>query len=264
MYFKVFKYVFYDIVRSKWSYIYFLFYFMLSFSLLFFVQDISKSIVTLTNVVLILTSLIGSIFGIMYYYESKDFIALLFCQPIKRKVVFLGHYFGVAISLVLSFSLGLSLPIVFFRLYNFGQTTLILNFFSLILIGSLLTFIFTSIAFGIGILNENKIKGFGYTLLFWLFMAVIYDGFFLLAILFLEDYPLDKFVLLVTLFNPIDLSRIFIILKLDIAALMGYTGAVFNQFFSNYRGIAITFCMLLLWSFIPIIFFIKKGAKKDF
>lgn len=32
------------------------------------------------------------------------------------------------------------------------------------------------------------------------------------------------------MFNPIDLSRVLILLKLDISALLGYTGAVFNNF----------------------------------
>lgn len=30
--------------------------------------------------------------------------------------------------------------------------------------------------------------------------------------------------------NPIDLGRILVLLKMDVAALLGYTGAVFRQF----------------------------------
>ncbi len=35
--------------------------------------------------------------------------------------------------------------------------------------------------------------------------------------------------------NPIDLSRILILLQLDVSAMMGYTGAVFKDFFGTYR-----------------------------
>ena len=38
--------------------------------------------------------------------------------------------------------------------------------------------IFTAVAFNIALSNENKIKGFGYAVLAWLFLAVIYDGLF--------------------------------------------------------------------------------------
>lgn len=38
------------------------------------------------------------------------------------------------------------------------------------------------------------------------FIAVIYDGIFLLLLVLMEDYPLDKFALITSLLNPIDLS----------------------------------------------------------
>ncbi len=65
--------------------------------------------------------------------------------------------------------------------------------------------------------NENKIKGFGYAILMWLFFAVIYDGLFLISLVVFNEYPLEKFSLIATMSNPIDLSRILILLKLDIA-----------------------------------------------
>ncbi len=127
-----------------------------------------------------------------------------------------------------------------------------------------LTLIFTALAFIIALSNENKIKGFGYAILLWLFLAVIYDGLFLMSLVFFEDYPLDKFSLISTMFNPIDLSRVLILLKLDISALLGYTGAVFQKFFGTNFGLIISSVVLSLWVIIPAYLIKVKSNKKDF
>lgn len=112
--------------------------------------------------------------------------------------------------------------------------------------------------------NENKIKGFGYAVLLWLFLAVIYDGLFLMSLMFFEDYPLDNFSLVATLLNPIDFSRTLILLKLDISALLGYTGAVFKAFFGTNQGLIVSMFMLVLWTVLPIWRLLAKSKKKDF
>ena len=227
---KILKYSFYDLMRSRWSYVYFLFYLALGFVLLFLNNDLSKAVITLMNVIIILVPLIGTIFGIMYYYNSKEFTELLLAQPIRRSSIFLGQYFGVAGSLTLSLVLGLAIP---FGLYGLFKSDVIWNFSLLLVTGAFLTMIFTALSFNISLSNENKIKGFGYAVLLWLFLAVIYDGLFLMSLIVYEEYPLDTFSLAATLLNPIDLSRTLILLKLDISALLGYTGAIFKQFFWN-------------------------------
>ena len=124
--------------------------------------------------------------------------------------------------------------------------------------------IFTALSFNIALSNENKIKGFGYAVLLWLFMAVIYDGLFLMSLIIFKEYPLDSFSLAATMFNPIDLSRTLILLKLDISALLGYTGAVFKQFFGTNQGLIISMGMLVLWTILPIWRLLAKSKQKDF
>jgi len=79
-----------------------------------------------------------------------------------------------------------------------------------------------------------------------------------------DDYPLDKFSLIATMFNPIDLSRILILLKLDISALLGYTGAVFKQFFGTNMGLFTSLGVLILWVLFPVWRINVKLRKKDF
>ncbi|MFD0835063.1 ABC transporter permease [Mariniflexile aquimaris] len=258
---KILKYSFYDLMRSRWSYVYFAFYLMLGIILLFLNNDLSKAVITLMNVIIILVPLIGTIFGVMYYYNSKEFTELLLAQPIKRSSIFLGQYLGVAMSLSMSLILGLGLPFVFYGLF---KSNAIWDFSLLLITGTFLTLIFTALAFNIALSNENRIKGFGYAILMWLFLGIIYDGIFLMSLILFEDYPLDKVSLIGTMLNPIDLSRTLILLKLDISALLGYTGAIFKQFFGTNTGLIISFLMLIMWVVLPVLRIVFKSKKKDF
>ena len=248
-------------MRSRWSYVYFFFYLLLGVVLLFLNNNLSKAVITLMNVIIILVPLIGTIFGVMYYYNSKEFTELLLAQPIKRTSIFIGQYLGVSLSLSMSLIIGLGLPFIFYGVF---RSSAIWDFSLLLITGTFLTLIFTALAFIIALYNENKIKGFGYAILLWLFMAVIYDGLFLMSLIIFEDYPLDKFSLISTLLNPIDLSRVLILLKLDISALLGYTGAVFQKFFGTNLGLILSSTMLMIWVLVPTYFIRRKALKKDF
>lgn len=258
---KILKYSFYDLMRSRWSYVYLAFYLALGFVLLFLNNDLSKATITLMNIIVVLTPMIGTIFGIMYHYNSREFTELLLAQPIKRNTIFLGQYLGISISLSMSLIIGLGLPFLIYGVWNskVGSQLLIL-----LLSGTFLTFIFVAISLLIGLYNSNKIKGFGYAILLWLFFAVIYDGVFMILLVVFDDYPLDQFALAVSLLNPIDLSRIMILLKLEISALMGYTGALFQKFFGTSTGLFLSLSTLLVWVVIPILLVLRKVGKKDF
>ena len=258
---KILKYSFYDLMRSRWSYVYFAFYLLLGIVLLFLNNDLSKAVITLMNVIIVLVPLIATIFGVMYYYNSKEFTELLLAQPLKRSTIFLGLYLGVTLSLVMSLILGLGIPFV---LYGLFKSNTIWDFTLLLITGAFLTFIFTALAFNIALSNENRIKGFGYAILLWLFLAIIYDGIFLMSLIFFEDYSLDKMSLAGTMLNPIDLSRTLILLKLDISALLGYTGAVFKQFFGTDLGLVVSIFMLLIWVILPVFRLVGKSKRKDF
>ncbi|MEQ8713807.1 MAG: ABC transporter permease subunit [Cyclobacteriaceae bacterium] len=258
---KILKYSFSDLMRSRWSFIYLGFYLILGFVLLFLNHDLSKAVITLMNVIVVLTPMIGTIFGIMYFYNSREFTELLLAQPVKRSTIFMGQYLGISISLALSLVIGLGVPFLAYGLFRSGE---IANFLLLLASGTFLTFIFVAISISIALFNSNKIKGFGYAILMWLFFAVIYDGIILMSMMMFADYPLDNFALAASFLNPIDLSRILILLKLDISALMGYTGALFQKFFGTNAGFISSGSVLILWVVIPLFVLIRKAQKKDF
>ncbi len=258
---KLVKYSIFDLMRSRWTYIYCAFYLLLTLSLLWLSNSLSNVIISLMNVVLVLVPLIASMFGIMYYYNSREFSELLLAQPLQRTHIFVGQYLGVAVSLSLSLLIGIGGP---FLLYGIVGSAAVSNYFMLLVVGVVLSFVFSGIAFWIALHNENRIKGFGIAILVWLFFAVIYDGLFLLALATFNDYPLENFAMGAALFNPIDLSRILILLKLDVSAMMGYTGAVFQKFLGSPVGMGLAAGSLFLWVVLPLWRIKKVAAAKDF
>ena len=259
--FKILKYSFFDLMRSRWTFVYCAFYMLFTLALFWLSSDLSKVTISLMNIILVLVPLIATMFGIMYYYNSREFTELLLAQPIKRTSIFLGQYLGVALSLSASVVVGLGVP---FIIYGIFASSEILNFSTVLLVGVFLSFIFSAIAFFIALKNENRIKGFGLGILVWLLLAVVYDGIFLLLLAMFSDYPIEGFAMGASLFNPIHLSRILILLKLDISALMGYTGAVFQKFLGGPTGMITSLLVLLMWIGIPVWGIRRVALRKDF
>ena len=129
--------------------------------------------------------------------------------------------------------------------------------------GGALTIVFTSIAFLASVRSKDKARGIGFALLLWFYFALIYDGLVLLILFAFSDYPMEKFTLLLSALNPIDLGRIFIMLKMDISALMGYTGALYKDFFGSGKGVLFTTVIMLLWAIIPLWLAVRSFRKKD-
>jgi len=100
----------------------------------------------------------------------------------------------------------------------------------MLLIGVLLSIIFVAVAMLAAVKTRDKAKGIGIAVLLWLYFSLLFDGFVLFLVFQFSDYPVEKFMVAVSMFNPLDLARIMILLKMDISALMGYTGAIFNNF----------------------------------
>ena len=122
---------------------------------------------------------------------------------------------------------------------------------------------FASLALLAAVLTRDKAKGIGIAILLWLYFALIFDGLVLFILFQFEDYPLDNFMVAASAFNPVDLCRILILLQMDISALMGYTGAVFKDFFGSQAGSIIAVAVLLLWIIIPVWLSTRKFKTKD-
>lgn len=257
---KIIRFELSNAFRNKWIIVYSAFFFLTSFLLLNFDTDSGKAVLSLMNIVLIIIPLVSIIFGTIYIYNSRDYIEMVLCQPINRKSLFLGLYLGNAIPFAAGFLAGTLLG---FILNGFPSKT-VFNFMQLLLIGTALTFIFTSISFLIGIKFTDKSRGMGFAILVWLLLSVVYDGLILFVVYFFRDYPIENVILAISLLNPIDLGRIMFLLEFNISALMGYTGALFNKFFGSSLGLVVSFLMMAIWFIIPALWGIRAFKRKDF
>jgi Cu-processing system permease protein len=86
----------------------------------------------------------------------------------------------------------------------------------------------------------------------------------LVLAMLLADYPIERLLLGLTLGNPVDLARVILLLRFDVSALMGYTGAVFQQFFGGAVGTAIASTALALWVTLPVGLGLRAFRKRDF
>ena len=257
----VFRYSLMDMVRNRWIFLYTGFFLVVTVALLLLSNDLIKVTISMSNIVLILTPLVGLLFGTMYSYNSREFIDLLLAQPLSRTSVFSGVYLGLAVSLILSIVIGIGIPMAF---YGVLTSDALVPFLVLFAMAIVLSIIFSLIAFLIATKFENRLKGFGLAIFIWLFFAVIYDGIFLLLLMLFKEYPLEKLTIGLTLFNPIDLARILILLKLDVSAMMGYTGAVLQKYLGSGLGMVTILMSLLLWIVIPAFILKRILARKDF
>lgn len=257
----VFRYSFYEMIRSRWAYFYTGFYLLATITFQVMSFDLAKTLISMTNICLVITPLIGILFGSTYYYNSKEFILLLLSKPLSRWKIILSIYMGLALTLCTSVLVGVGLPLLAFGVI--GSESFIIY---LLLLGAscLLSVIFSLLAFWIAMRFNDKVKGLSINILVWLFFAVIYDGLILLLLFFFKDYPLDKATIAVVLLNPIDLARILIIMHIDVSAMMGYTGAVLSRFLGEVQGMIIIFLALSVWTLLPLWGLRKLCMNKDF
>lgn len=252
---KLIKYVIVDLVQNKIVLIYTALLLIISLSIFNLENNAAKGMLSLLNIILIIVPLICIIFSTIYIYNSAEFIELLVSQPLKRKTIWLSLFSGLSSSLSLAFFIGAGIPIL---LYHADATG-----FIMIATGLFLTVVFVSIAMLAAGLTRDKAKGIGLSILLWLYLSLIFDALVLFLLFQFQDYPLEKIMLIFSFLNPIDLGRIQILLQMDISALMGYTGAVFRDFFGNSMGLALSFLGLFAWIIVPIIASLKMFKRKD-
>ena len=252
---RVIKYVFYDILRTRFIILYAALLLISTFALFQLDSDASKVVMSLLNIVLLVVPLVSIVFTTIHFYNSYEFIELMLAQPINRRVVFIGEYLAVSFSLCAAFTAGVGIPVLLY-----GATASGLH---LLFCGIVLTMVFVSLAFLASVVTRDKAKAIGMALLFWFYFSLIYDGFLLWFVYAFSDYPLEKVTITFIALNPIDLARVIMLLQLDISALMGYTGAFYKEFFGSSFGIIFSTIILFIWIIAPFGLALRVFSKKD-
>ena len=253
--FRVVKYVLFDILQNRIVIGYTVFLLAVSMGLFGLSDDPTKGLISLLNIVLIVTPLVSAVFATIHFYNSYEFIELLAAQPVRRDIIVWSQFLGLVLALLAAVWIGIGIPIA---IYSATSTGLVL-----LVAASGLTVVFIALALLASVCTRDKAKGIGLALLLWFYFTLLYDAMVLFIMFSFADYPLEKATLVMAALNPIDLARVIVLLQMDISALMGYTGALFREWLGSSAGIATAVGILLLWATLPMLLAVRIFRKKD-
>ena len=252
---KIARFILFDILKNKIVILYTVLLFIISWSVLGLDNNYTKATLSLLNVVLLVVPLVSIIFSTIYVYNSSQFIELLLSQPVPRAKVWFNLFLGLSTALIFAFLIGCGIPILLYSSIETGA--------SLLITGVFLSIIFTSLAMLAAIFSRDRAKGIGVSIFIWMFFAIIYDGILLVLMFQFADYPIEGIMATIAAVNPIGLSRIFVLLQLDVAAMLGQAGAIFRQVFGSGGGMVISIIILAIWTMVPFLWSLIMFNKKD-
>ncbi|GAB1462122.1 ABC transporter permease [Pedobacter sp.] len=252
---RILKYVALDILKNKIIIAYAIMLALFSWSSFGLEDNASKGLLTVLNIVLLTVPLMSILFATIYIYNSGEFIELLVSHPVKRSKIWKALFTGLSVSMIAAYVIGAGIPLLIFTNWDIALM--------MIAVGSLLSVIFVALAFLSSIITRDKAKGIGTSIMLWLYFALLFDGLVLFLFFQFADYPIEKAIVFLSALSPIDLSRILILLRLDVSAMLGYTGAVFKNSFGSDWGLVVSFLLLSLWILLPFYISLRKFRKKD-
>lgn len=251
----IIKYVLLDLLKNKTIIVYAIILAALAVSVLNMDNNNSKGLLSLLNITLLFVPIISILFSTIYFFNSVEFTELLLAQPIRRKTMLLAEYAGVAFALSIAYMLGVGVPV---SILCSGLPAI-----TLIISGLFLTLIFSALALLVFVAFKDKTKGIGASIIIALFFTLLFDGLLLSFIYSFSDYPIDKPLLGMISLNPVDLARILVLLQLDVAVMMGYSGALFKKFLGSATGSIYTVSCMLFWVIVPLLISVRIFKRKD-
>lgn len=237
------KFILNDLVRSRILIAYALMLALLSIGLFNLEGQQEKALLTLVNVILLAVPLMAILFSTVHFHNSYEFFELLLSQPLTRSQIFWSELIALSMALTTAFLLGMGLPILIYSFNSIGLWV--------ILIGVLIGLVFIMLACLAAVFTRDKTRSIGMVVIMWLYFALLFDSLVLLLLYFFSDYPMEKAMLVFSFLNPIDLGRLFILLKMNTAAIMGFTAAVFQNFLGSMLGTILALTILSLWILLP-------------
>ena len=257
---KVVRYEVQNVLRGKALVAYGLFFFAATLGLLRLGGGVERALPSLANVVLLAVPLVSLLVTTVFLYDGRAFTELLLSHPVGRPTLFGGLYLGLALPLTAMFVLGAGVPLIFFG----GSADRVGPVLLLLASGALLTAVFTALGFWVAFSVGEAARGLAAALILWLVFSLVYDGVVLMASHTLAAYPLERPMLAAMLLNPVDLARVMILMAVDASALLGYTGAVFQDFFGGVWGMLAASASLVAWVAAPYALALRRFQRMDF
>ncbi|NUQ13149.1 MAG: ABC transporter permease subunit [Gemmatimonadaceae bacterium] len=258
---KVVRYELQNVVRNRWVIGYALLFLITTELLLRLGGSTPRALLSLLNLVVLLIPLVTIVFGTIYWHGAREFTELLLAQPVPRGALFHGLFAGLVLPLSAAFILGVALPL----LPRGGLGTDAAPLLVLMLVaGVALTAVFGALATLIAGLVDDRLRALGLALAVWAVMTLAWDGLILWVTVAFADRPLEQPLLVMTFLNPVDLARVLLILRLDVSAMMGYTGAVFSRVLGGTAGTLFAVAGLAIWALVPGLLALRAFKRRDF
>lgn len=253
--FRITRFIITDLIRN-WILLFFTAFLLLA-TVGFFMLDAhpEKALLGVMNTILLVVPMVSVVFATIYYYNSQDFMGMLLALPLKRYTLLLSIFFGLSFVFCSAVILGTGIPL--WIMHGGIQSLLI------VVVGALLAIVFVAFALLGSVLSNDKARGMGIALMLWAYFVLLFDGLVLFLMYYFSDYPIEKWMLSITFLNPVDLSRIVVLMQTEASALMGASGAVFENFFSEQNGSILALGVVLVWAIIPLLLSIRIFNRKN-
>jgi Cu-processing system permease protein len=220
-----------------------------------------RAIVSLLNLLILVVPLVTIVFGTIYWHGAREFTELLLAQPVTRSALFHGLFAGLVVPLAVAFVAGVTLPLAWHGMIDSETLRLLLLLDGA---GVALTAVFAALAVLIASRVDDRLRAVALALGTWAAMTLAWDAVILWVTVAFAAWPLERPLLALTFANPVDLARVLTVLQLDVAALMGYTGAVFNRLLGSSLGVLTAVAGLAAWALVPGLVALRGFNRRDF
>jgi len=226
-------------------------------------QDFSRTSASLLNLVIYIVPLLSLVLGTLGFSGDEGTQELLYSLPLPRRVIFLGKFLGLYVSIALpmltAFVLAGLLILLQAGSEGLGQY---LAFMGVALVLALL---FLNLAGLVSVLLPRKLTAFAVSLFLWLFLVLLYDLGVIGVTLFLPEYLGERFVFAAIFMNPIDLLRISGLMILGGTEFFGQAGATFvHTLGGDFAAASLLAISVLLWFLVPQGIMLRKLERLDF
>ncbi len=258
-------------IRNKWTITFAFVFGLLVLAISYFglrtlgyarMEDFSRTVASLLNLVLYIIPLVALVMGTMSFTGNREFAELLFAQPVSRLEVLLGKTAGLFGSLLLSTLIGFGLAGVLIGLRTGLAGTL--RYFAFVGLSLVLALIFLGVAILVTILLRRKSKSFGVVLFVWFFFVILYDLLVMGGAGVIAGKTARWLLFLSVFGNPVDMVRISGLMTVNGSAVFGPAGAALVRFLGGYLGAALSLTLALLaWTALPLLFASRSLRCQD-
>lgn len=258
---KIARWVIRDVLRGMWMVGYTFLLLLITGAFFVFFDNPSQVLLSLLNVILLVVPLVSLIFTLTYLFNNRNFIVLTLTQPVSRSRIFWGYQIGLGLAQGMAPLIGVGGPLIVELWHQEAYRTTGLW----MLLGSiLLTQVFLGIGIWLAFRFEDRLQALTIGLFIWILMTFVYDGLILVVVILASAYPVERIAVGLSFLNPLDLVRLLLLMQMDVAALMGFTAAVFKKFLGTVWGTVSAIIALGIWMVVPTLRASIRFKSKDF